>query len=371
VAAGQPNPFPSKPPAKNIDFGASGFLPFGGGGVYFVNPNIRTPYVFQYNLSVQREVVKNTTAEASYIGSSSHGLTALVDDNPFLLGTTTRLFNAPPGVPGNFNYLNTFDNVGKAHYNSLALSLTRRTSQVKGLGSLMYQVSYTYGKSIDNSSGFRARNSNVPYYNHNQFLSVSDYDLPHYLSINGAWELPFAQWAPDAPSRLTRGWTLYPVMSSRSGFPLDVLAGLNASGSKPGPSAAGDQNLVRANLVAPIAFPDPRNPGNYYFNPAAFSYKEIVALGAAPVTNAALRTYGTLGRNAFRGPARTNVNLTIAKITPLWGERLRSELRADFFNALNHTQFDNPNVIVTSPLFGQVSSTGDPRIIQLAFRLTF
>ena len=50
---------------------------------------------------------------------------------------------------------------------------------------------------------------------------------------------------------------------------------------------------------------------------------------------------------------------------------MKSELRADFFNVLNHTQFDNPNLTITSPLFGQISSTGDPRIIQLAFRLTF
>ncbi len=378
AAAGQTNPFPSKPPAKNIDFGASGFIPFGGGGVYFVNPYIKTPYVFQYNLSIQREVMKNTMAEVAYMGSSSHGMTGLVDSNPFVLGTTTRVLNMPPGSPGNFSYLATFDNVGKAHYNSLVLSLTRRTSEVKGLGSLMYQVSYTYGKTIDNSSGFRARNSNVPYYNHNQFLSVSDYDIPQYLSINGAWELPFGQWWSKAPRRLTRGWTLYPVLSYRSGLPLDVFAGLNASGSKPGPSAAGDRNLVRANLVAPVTYYDPHNAqalggntGNYYFNPASFSYQEIVNLGLAPVTNPALRTYGSLGRNAFRGPTRTNVNLTISKITPIWGERVSSELRADFFNALNHTQFDNPNLSVTSALFGQVSTTGDPRIIQLAFRLTF
>lgn len=378
VAAGQPNPFPSKPPAKNINFGDSGFLPFGGGGVFFVNPHIKTPYVFQYNLSVQRELIKNTVVEASYIGSSSHALTGLIDSNPFVLGTTTRLLNTPPGVPGNFSYLSTFDNVGKGHYNSLAASLTRRWSEIKGIGSLMYQVSYTYGKSIDNSSGFRARNSNVPYYNHDQFMAVSDYDLTHYVSINASWELPFGQWWASGPKRLTRGWTLYPVMSYRSGLPLDVFAGLNSSGSKPGPSAAGDQNLVRANLVAPVNYFDPHNQqtlggnqGNFYFDPASFSYKEIVGLGLSPVTNPALRTYGTLGRNAFRGPTRTNLNVTIAKITPIWGERVKSELRADFFNVLNHTQFDNPNLTVTSPLFGQISSTGDPRIIQLAFRLNF
>jgi hypothetical protein len=50
---------------------------------------------------------------------------------------------------------------------------------------------------------------------------------------------------------------------------------------------------------------------------------------------------------------------------------VRSELRADFFNVLNHAQFNNPSLNISSPLFGQISSTGDPRIIQLALRLTF
>ncbi len=97
TAAGQPNPFPSKPPAPNIDFAAAGFLPFGGGGVFFVNPNLRTPYNLQYNLSFQREVVRNLLVEASYVGSVSRKLTSLVDANPFILGTTHRLFNAQPG----------------------------------------------------------------------------------------------------------------------------------------------------------------------------------------------------------------------------------------------------------------------------------
>ena len=157
-----------------------------------------------------------------------------------------------------------------------------------------------------------------------------------------------------------------------------VFAGLSSSGSKPGPSAAGDRDQVRADLVSPVTYFDPHtsqtlggNPGNYYFDPAAFSNTAILALGLDPVTNPALRTYGSLGRNAFRGPTRTNVNLTLAKMTPIWGERVQSELRADFFNMLNHTQFDNPSLNITSPLFGQISSTGDPRIIQLALRLTF
>jgi outer membrane receptor protein involved in Fe transport len=377
TAAGQPNSFPSKPPSKNLDFDAAGFLPAGGGGVYYVNPKLRTPYVYQFNFSIQRELMKNTVLDLSYIGSSSHKLTGLYDSNPFILGTTTRLYNAQPGLPSYaFSYLDTFDNVGRAHYNSLALGLTRRTSEIKNVGSLFYQFSYTYGKSIDNESGFRARNAAVPYYNHEQFRAASDWDLTHYVSVNAAWELPFAQWFSKAPKRLTRGWTLYPVASYRSGLPLDVGGGQSRSRTRTGPSGAGDGQLVRANLSGTVAYYDPHNvqsvngnTGNYYFSPGAFTYKEFANL--TPVTDPSQRTYGTLGRNALRGPSRANTNLTIAKITPLWGEAAKAEIRADFFNLLNSAQFANPSTSITSTQFGQISSTGDPRIIQLALRVTF
>ena len=379
VNAGQPDPFPSRPPAKNLDFDAAGFLPFGGSSVYFVNPRLKTPYVVQYNLSVQREIMRNTTLEASYLGSNSHRLTGIVDANPFVLGTTKRLFNAQPGALSySFSYLDEFANVGYANYNALAVGLNRRTSELRGVGSLMYQLSYTYGKSIDNESGFRTGNGRVAAYNYNLFRSVSDFDVTHYVSFNAAWELPFAQWWTSGPKRLTKGWTLYPVVSYRTGVPLDIRAFINRSRTRPGPSAAGDPNLVRPNLVSQITYFDPHssqtingNTGNYYISPAAFDYQSLIDLGSSSVSDASLRTYGTLGRNAFRGPDRTNVNLTMAKITPLWGERVKSEIRADFFNLLNHTEFGDPNVTITNAQFGQISTTAQPRVIQLALRLTF
>jgi hypothetical protein len=392
VAAGQPNPFPSQPPPASLNFAKAGFLPIGGSAVYFVDPHLRTPYIYQYNLDVQRQIFANTTLDVAYIGSSSHKLTGLLDSNPFVLGTTKRLFDTQsPSSPGTFSYLDTFANVANAHYNSLALGLRKRMSDTKYMGSVEYQFSYTYGKSIDNASGFRSRDSRVPTYNWGQFRAPSDFDLTHVISFAATWELPFAKAWADGPKRLTRGWTLYPIVSYRSGSPLDVLAGLSRTRTKPGPSGAGDPNLVRANLVSQINFTNIETyqkstngrTGNFYFDPAAFERASLVALynNNGAVTNPALRTYGTLGRNAFRGPDRTNVNFTIGKITDLYGERTKLEIRADFFNLFNHAEFSNPSTSITSGAFGQISSTGvlnsgtagdqQPRVIQLSARFTF
>ena len=105
-------------------------MPLGGGGVYSVDPNLRTPYVYQFNLNIQREILRNTIFEIAYVGSSSHKLTGLYDSNPFIPGTTARIFNTPSGNPANaFSYLDTFANVGLANYNSMEVSL--RSASVK------------------------------------------------------------------------------------------------------------------------------------------------------------------------------------------------------------------------------------------------
>lgn len=380
-STGQPNPFPSRPPAKNINFGDSGFLPFGGGGVYFVDPHLRTPYVYQYNLSIQRELLRNMTMDVSYIGSDGHKLTGLLDGNPFILGTKNRLFNAQPGVAaGSFSYLDTFANVGSSNYNSLAVGISQRMTDMKFFGSLQYQLSYTYGHSIDNESGFRSRDSRVPFYDWSRFRASSDFDLTHYAAISGSWELPFAKAWTSGPKAITRGWTLYPIVTYRSGQPLDVLAQLSRSSTRIGPSGAGDPNLVRVNLVGNMTFFNPSNTpsingttGNYFFDPTTFERASLNALqsSGAAATNPALRTYGNLGRNAFRGPDRANFDLTVAKNIFLYKESVKLEIRGDCFNCFNHTEWGNPNTTITSSLFGQISTTGDPRILQLAARFIF
>ncbi len=405
VSAGVPNPFPSKPPARDIDFGASGFLPFGDAGVYFVDPNLRTPYIYQYNLSIQRELVTNLTMEASYVGSSSHKLTDLVDANPFVFGSSppVRLFNAQPGVaPDTFSFTDEFRNAVTAGYNSLELSLQKPPTHTGFLGTTYFTLAYTYAHSIDNGSGFRQRSSLVPFYNRKQFRASSDYDIRQRMTFSGGWDLPFDRAWSSGPRRLTAGWSLYPIVTYRTGFPLDVFAAPNTffnDQDTPGPSGAGDAGIVRANLVGnSVAIFDPKTPktfntrtGNFWFNPDNFVRCTFSAtlcpngldpVGTTAVTNPAARTYGSLPRNAFRGPGRTNFDLAIAKTTPIKGETFKAEFRAEFFNIFNHAELGyNPNLPppqqldvstnMTSNLFGQITQTADPRIIQFALKLIF
>jgi hypothetical protein len=379
---GTPNPFPSRPPSRNVDFAAAGFLPVGGFISYFVDSKLRTPYTLQYNLSFQQEILRNLVVEANYVGSQSRKLTGLVDANPFVLGTTTRVLNV--GLPGpQFNYINQFANIGTANYNALHLSLTKRTSETKYLGTTGFTFAYTWSRAMDNSSGFRnLQSQSVPFYNTKQFYSASDTDLRHRLTISGGWDVPFDKWI--VKNRLTTGWSLYPIFTYRTGFPLDISAGLPQTFQFPGPSGAGDPQIVRANVTGNVQTLDPRqfqtltNPtsgttvgGSYFFNPALFNRNGLSLDSLGPVGNPALRTYGTLGRNAIRGPSRTNFDLAIVKRTNFFGERLKTEFRAEFFNLPNLAQFGNPITAIGSPLFGQITTTADPRITQFALRLNF
>ncbi len=429
VAAGVPNPFPSRPPAPNISFAP--FVPINAGGsVYFVDPHLRTPYVYQYNLSLQRNLIADTVLETNYVGSSSHGLTSLKDINPMILGTTTRVLDQLPlsadgacgtsvGIPC-FGQAPEFQNVANANYNALEASLTRQPKPSK-LGTIYYTFAYTYGHTLDDASGFRQRNSVVPFYEPHLFYASSDTDVRNRISASGGWDLPFDRMWGDGPKRLTQGWSLYPIFTWRTGFPFDINASLPgySDPTNPGTSGAGDPYLTNAAVLGSIKTfnPDKQrtineitygvNPstggcqitttpvtGNFYFNPNSFSnvplensdYFDGGPAGANPcfpqvdpVHNPADRTYG-LHRNTLRGPWLTNLDLALAKTTAIT-ERVSLEFRVEYFNSLNHPEFAQPTFVdnatnINSPVFGQITTTGTfrgaaPRIGQIAARLTF
>ena len=422
-SAGAPNPFPSRPPAPNVSFAP--FLPINSSGaVYVVDPHLHTPYVYQYNLSLQRNLFAETVLETNYVGSTGRGLTSLRDINPMVLGTANRLLNSSSGNCGSYvgvvcyGSLPEFQNVSNENYNALEASLTR---QPKGsrMGTIYYTLAYTYGHNLDNASGFAQRNSQVPAYSPDLFYASGDSDVRHRISLSGGWDLPFDRLWDSGPKRVTKGWSLYPILTYRTGFPFDISAQLPdaTDPANPGSSGAGDPILSHAAVVAPIKMFNPRqsrtineityntNPvtggcqitttavtGNFIFDPNSFSNVPLENNSyydggtpnpcfpqLDPVNNPADRTYG-LGRNVLRGPNLFNLDLALAKTTSIT-ERVKLEFRVEYFNSLNHPEFAQPTLgdnasNINSPLFGQITTTGTfrgpaPRIGQIAARLTF
>ena len=433
-----PDPFPSRPPPSNLDFNAAGFLPINAAeSAFFVDPHLHTPITYQYNVSLQRELAPSTALEMSYVGNVSHGLTSLIDVNPFVLGTTDRVLNlgagdsscadasgfSTSGATGtcSFGSVPEFKNISNAFYNSLQASLNRQLVDAHYLGRTYFTLAYTWAHSIDNSSGFRQRNSNVPSYQPNLFYASSDQDVRQRVTFSGGWDLPVDRVWESGPKRLTKGWSLFPIVTWRTGLPFDVFATLGErfTYNAEGPSGAGDPGNVHANIVGPVNTLNARqtqtftnnntgtsSSGHFYFNPSSLSNAQcgdandpfpctpgpgVLPADSQVQADPTLATYGTLPRNFFRGPGSINFDLAFSKTTDIT-ERVKFEFRAEFFNLFNHTNFTNPGIInngngpnnggVTfsggaggndpnSSLFGQITSTYDPRIIQLAGRLSF
>lgn len=420
-SANVPDPFPSRPPPSSLDFNAAGFLPINSGGsVYFVDPHLRTPRTYQYNLSVQHQLAPNTALETSYVGNISRGLTSLIDVNPFVLGTTDRIFNlgagdsscpdatgnssSNAGGPCSFGSAPEFKNISNANYNSLQASLNQQLVNSHALGRTYFTLAYTYAHSIDNASGFRQRNSTTPSYQPNLFRASSDQDVRQRVTFSGGWDMPFDHMWDSGPKRLTKGWSLFPIVTWRSGLPFDVFANLGErfTYNAEGPSGAGDPGNIHANIVGPLNTLNPRTnqtfngiTGHYYFNPNSLSNAQSGDATGSPspgvfpsdsqvVADPTLATYGTLPRNYFRGPDYVNFDLAFSKTTAIT-EAVKIELRAEFFNIFNHANFANPGIVNNGTVlssgaggtnpnssgFGQITSTYDPRIIQFAARLSF
>ena len=413
VSLGVQNTFPSTPPPPNISFAP--FLPINGSGfVYLDDPHLRTPYIYQYNLSIQRNLLADIVLETNYIGSSSHGMTSLRDINPMVLGTYNRELDS--SCSGCFATLPEFQNVSHANYNALEASLTRQP-KISKLGTVYFTFAYTWGHNLDNASGFAQRNFGVPANAPDLFYASGDTDVRQRISFSGGWDLPFDRAWTGAPKRLTKGWSLYPIVTWRSGFPFDIPASLpyQYDPLNPGTSGLGDPYLSHAAVIGPIIQYSPRqrrtilentygtNPvtgvcqitttpvtGNFDFDPNSFS---IIPLennpyygGTSPcfpqidpVANPVDRTYG-LARNVLRGPGLFNIDAALAKTAALT-EHASLELRIEFFNALNRPEFAQPTFLdsatnINSPNFGQITTTGSfrgpaPRIGQLAMRITF
>ena len=147
----------------------------------------------------------------------------------------------------------------------------------------------------------------------------------------------------------------------------------------PGRRGAGDSELVRVNLngtkVTTAQSAPEHGAGSGSANTSASRTSTRTVLTNLPGVVPTNPTYGTLSRNSFRGPSRQNIDMTVAKVTPLFkGDHpLTLEIRGDFFNLLNTPEFANPITTFTAANFGEITTTytDSYRIIQLAGKLRF
>jgi hypothetical protein len=389
-AAGEPDPFPSRIPPPNFNFATAGYLPFGYGN-NFVSPHLKTPYIYQYNLSVQRQLGNSLMAELSYVGSSSHKLLTWMDINPILPSTCgqpngcNNLLNVKLGLTPLNGYAplpQTFSGLNDANYNGMLASLTKRAGNWHSLGEMYFTASYTWSHNFDNGSGFNQRSLEIPYFEPHRFYGNADFDMRNRIEVSGGWDLPFDHLWATGPKRLTNGWSLDPIAYYQSGVPLDFYADTASPESGlAGPSGYGDPQLIRPDQVTPsIQKLDPHkvqtltNPtagvqttGNFFFNPA-----DVVANPCINANNCPIGFYGSYRRDSLAGPTRFNFDLALEKSTDFIGERLKMMFRVEAFNILNHTQFQNPgSTEVSDPNLGLISTTFDPRILQLALKFSF
>jgi hypothetical protein len=239
----------------------------------------------------------------------------------------------------------------RSTYDALQLALNQRLQH-----GLTLDLYYTHARSLSYygaDSGYTADASVQDANNIAGSYGPKNSDLRNTETLVVSYNLPSFQGTSKLVKGLLSGWNIQGLQTERSGLPINVLAGIDEAG------------IQTAGFQRPDAVPGV-NPYNenlgalQWLNPAAFDSK----------TPAAQLRYGNLGYNTLRGPSRFTFDLALHKTFNV-RERQTLTFRAEAFNALNHPIFNLPNSRLSSPTFGQITSAGDGRNIQLALKYAF
>jgi hypothetical protein len=345
--------------------------------VYSVAPNFRPAVIQQFSLNVQTELRKGWLLDAGYVGtrgthlvrqrSPNEALSASAN-NPIRGVTTNSVANIPLrvpilGIPA--DSLQEMESAGSSWYNGLEVSLTKRLSH-----GLQFLASYTFSKTLDTdgadinstSSGnaLTLGDQNSP----SARWGRSSIDRPQRFVFSTTWGLPSPQ---NRWQRTFFGdWDLAGVVTIQSGSAL-TIAYTNANNvfgiSEDRAQLSGACSKSQLVTGGPIG-----SKLNKYFDPSCFTTPPVI--GADGIATA----FGNSGTGIVNGPGQANVDLALSKSFAIkWPIESGSLLfRTEFFNALNHPQFANPDTNFSSATFGVISSTTvSPRVIQLALRYSF
>jgi len=386
-------------------YNVTGYANVGGQGLLFplsttAIPNQAVwPYIQQWHLDIQKDLIHNTVATLAYVGAKGthltlqHELNQLpvipASQNPFLPGqpitndicntqggttlqpTFTVNNNTVQGQPAinlavacgndpdlyriNFPGISSIqrvEGVANSNYNALQFSL-RKTS-----GALTLDVAYTYSHSLDNSSD-NVDSNFVNSANLHANYASSNYDERHILTTAWTYDVPFH--SKGLSRTFLGGWQYAGIMTLQMGTPFSVINGVfgDSAGVADGTTGVGS---FADRIGDPHATPN--------CAPLALDTKGVALFNCAAYTQTQGLTFGNSGRNSLNNPRRTNVDMSVYKVFKP-KENINVQFRAEAFNVFNHTQWSGLNPFVSTTNFLYSTGAHMPRVLQFAIRITF
>jgi len=356
------------------------FVPYSPATQSSVNalaPNFRPAMVQQFSLNTQLELNRGSLLEIGYVGARGihlqrfRSLNQALDASPSdpingVTSNTLANIGSRVPIPGiRPDSLREMESEGSSWYNGLEVSLTERLAH-----SLQFLASYTFSKTLDTDGAdinSTSSNNTLTLGDQNsakQRWGRASFDRTHRFVFSATWSLPSPQ--AGLERAVLGGWELATVVTIQSGSALTIsdsnannLFGISDDRAQLSGTCSKSQ-LVKGGSV--------ESKLGGYFNAACFTSPPII--GADGIGTA----FGNSGTGIVDGPGQANLDLSLSKTVIVnWPiENSSIQFRAEFFNALNHPQFANPDTNFTSPTFGVISSTAiNPRVIQLALKLAF
>jgi len=365
--------------------------PFAGALVRVWDPNVQPALTQQWNLTIQQQLTPTTTLQVGYVGQ--HGTHLMVPmpylQKQFLKGTTCLVGNPPvaqtctapstflagnPAFQSDISQISGTASVGSMKYNALQAVFQKRYSE-----GLQYQVAYTFSKCMTDNSGYYGTWGNTqgvpaqPYYQ-NLYDPAADYapcyfDTKHALSSYVIYEIPFGRGkrfghdVNGVVNAIAGGWSIDPIISLRTGFPLALYnftndpSNTNSRGPRPDCGAGAGRVFGRQNAVDPSTG---AYLGYQWFDPSPYTLPtNAEGFGNCPA------------QGPVRGPGYAAVDLSLQKNFQIT-ERMKLQFRADFLNAFNRVNL-NVDCCTTAVGAGMgiISSAQEPRNIQFALKLYY
>jgi hypothetical protein len=343
--------------------------------------NFANGYIGSWTAGVDHDF-HDFKVNASYVATAGIHLARVYSPNSYGGADAAHApftqFNSAGQATGGYGPEAIITSGSHSSYHSLQTSISK-TSARAGLG---LQVSYTYSKSLDDSSAvlgglFGAAGTvlqTLPQdpWNPSADKGPSTFDVTHAFNVSVIQLLPLERMGFLNPlgSRLIKGWQVLNITTMTTGSPFSVYSGVQQTG-------AGVAGADRPDLVSMPHFSTSRAVRDDYFglgdnNLSFFNIPINVPGGTGPKQG----RFGTLGRNTFRGPAYHDFDFALIKDTPFGhrgnGELGTVEFRAEFFNIFNIVNFGLPSNIVSGSGFGIISKTaGSSRQIQFSLKVIY